>query len=234
MKRMKRGRKYGKRMSSRFRKIRGAFMSVKRICYNTVQLTNFNTTSTNGFYQYRSVSLSSGFTDNSATPPVVCSLTNLSEYQALFDQYKLCAYRVKLIPKFKNITSNTEVVTTGGTTYETPYFAIVKDHCARPNTAITTWDRAGLNSLLEDNKAYIVRGDRPVSIYIKPRVQETTSNGSRYIKSPWFNLDTNGAAVPHYGFHLFAFNRSFNSASFGATCLYDVSVTYYLKLKNLR
>lgn len=202
---------------------------VKRMVSGTTPLT-FSTTATTNFWKYNTVSLDSGFLNYSSGTALV-NLTNLAEYQALFDQYKLNGYKLTFRPKFFNYNYNQINPTTGTTTTNIPYFCIVKD----PMSTITPvggWSQSTLNTLLEQG-GKIIRADRTVSIYIKPKIVEQYGGGAnRYISPRFTDLTTvAGVATQHRGFHLFYFNGTWDTASVASNA-WDVYITYYLSFKN--
>lgn len=200
-------------------------VSVKRTCY--LGTINPNTVATYGFWQYRTVSLNSGFTDQSLAN--MGGLTNLSEYTALFDQYKLSAFKILLRPRRLDVQSSQDLYA-GATFLDRNYVTIVKDP-----TDITsptgTYTNATFNSFLECGKARTYRGDRPVSIYMKPKVQEQYGSGAnRYVTPKWTDLNTSGTTMPHRGFHLYFHNQAMTTSFMQ----YDVFITYYLKFKGMK
>lgn len=200
-------------------------ISVTRTCY----LGNFipDTVSTNGFWQYRTVSLTKGFLNQNATS--LGGLTNLSEYTALFDSYKMNAFKVVLRPRISSINRDQDVPTAGTTIQEIPYCTVIKD--SYDNTAPTgTYTAANLNTLLEDGRAKTYRADRPITIFMKPKVIEQYGSGAdRYVTPKFTRLNnSNGQDMPHRGFHTFFHMQNF--AALGALS-YDVWITYYLQFR---
>lgn len=204
-------------------------LTVKRMVSGTTPLT-FSTTATANFWRFNTVSLDSGFV-NYSTGSGIASLTNLTEYQALFEQYKLSAFKITFRPKFSNYNFNQINNTTGATVYNIPYFCIIKD----PATTVTPtggWSQSTLNTLLEHG-GKIVRADRPVSIYMKPKLVEQYGGGAnRYVSPRFTDLTTlAGTATQHRGFHMMYFNGSWDTGSVAQNA-WDVYITYYLKFTN--
>lgn len=200
-------------------------ISVKRTCY--LGTISPNTVATYGFWQYRTVSLNSGFTDQALAN--MGGLSNLSEYTALFDQFKLCAFKIVLRPRRLDVQS-TQDVPTGSSFLDRNYVTIVKDptDITSPTGLYTV---ATFNSFLECGKARTYRGDRPISIYMKPKVQEQYGSGAnRYVSPKWTDLNTSGTTMPHRGFHLYFHNQAMTNTFMQ----YDVFITYYLKFKGMK
>lgn len=223
----------GRRMRTSGRRTyrRGRFngLSVRRMCVSGSPLT-VSTTATSNFWRYQTVSLDSGFQQMDVAGTTLTSLTNRTEYQALFDEYRLSAFKVTLIPKFSNY--NTDQAAAYGTTL-IPYICIVKD--AQSKLVPTgTWSAATLNTLLE-NGGKIYRADRPINIYMKPLVTEQYGGGAdRYVRPRFTDLQSAaGTTMAHRGFHMFVFVGTWVAASM-AGLAWDVRTTYYLKFKNHR
>lgn len=198
-------------------------ISVKRTCYLGTIAPNTNTTP--GFWQYRSVSLNSGFTNETNTN--MGGLSNVAEYQALFDQFKLCAFKITLRPRANDLQYDQ---TGAALVRDIPYVSIVKD----PVDAVIPagiYSSSNLNSFLESGNVRTYRADKPVTIYMKPKVQEQFGSGAiRYVTPKWTTLDSTGINMPHRGFGCFFHNQSMT----GIFNTHDVFITYYLKFKGMR
>lgn len=208
---------------------RDVTLSVRRLCVSGSPMT-VSTTAVQNFWRYQTVSLDSGFQQFDVAGTTLVSLSNKGEYQALFDEYKLSAYKVTLIPKFVNYQTD-QAVALGSTLV--PYICIVKD----PQSKLVptgTWSATTLNILLE-NGGKIYRADRPINIYIKPKVTEQYGGGAdRYVSPKFTDLSTAaGTSMPHRGFHMFVFVGTWVPAAL-AGLAWDVRTTYYLKFKNMK
>lgn len=201
-------------------------VSVKRTVY--LGQISPNTTTINGYWQYRTVSLDTGFTNQ--TGASMGGLTNIAEYEALFDQYKLSAFKITLRPKVNDLQATQDVP--GATSFrDVPYVSIVKDPTDR-TTPSGTYNSTALNAFLELGRAKTYRGDRKVDIYMKPLVAEQYGGGAeRYVKPQWTDLNTAGKAMPHRGYHLFFHTQNLIAAAF---IQYDVFVTYYLQFRGMK
>lgn len=209
---------------------RGTILNVRRMVISASPMTVSTTTGVYGYWRYQTVSLDNGFQQFNVDGTALTSLTNKAEYQALFDEYKLSAYKVTLIPKFANYSTSQDAAL--GTTL-IPYICIVKD----PQSKLVPtglWSGATLNILLE-NGGKIYRADRPVNIYMKPKVTEQYGGGAdRYVSPKFTDLSSSaGTTMPHRGFHIFVFVGTWVAASMVGLA-WDVRTTYYLKFKNHR
>lgn len=217
--------RYGKR--TRWTRRGTPFISVKRTCY--LGAFTPNSTTTNGFWQYRTVSLTKGFFDASAAS--MGGLSNLTEYTSLFDLYKLGAVKITLRPNQQNMQSD-QVLYSSSTTQNIPYVSI----CIDPTDNVSptgVYNATTYNAFMEQgNRVRTKRADRTFSVYLKPKVIEQYGNGAdRYVSPRWTRLDnTAGQDMPHRGYHMFFHNQAF-SAGF---MTYDVFVTYYLRFKGAR
>lgn len=226
-------RKYG-RMSRRMTLYkRGFSLSVVRTIHCSSTLT-FNTVNTDGFWRYVQPSLDSIWT-NFNGGATLCSLTNKSEYQALFEQYKLSAVKFMFRPYVSNLTADQNFSGTQ-TIIPLPRVCILKD----PYSVITptgTFTQSTLNTLLEGG-GKVYRADRPWSVYLKPRIREQYGSGAiRHIKPQWTDLNTTaGTTMPHAGFHMFYFNDNFTNTagdpSGPSTYQCNLMVKLYLKFRN--
>lgn len=200
-------------------------IKVTRTCYlGQYQPT---TASTPGFWQYRTVSLTSGYNNQSGVN--MGGLSNLAEYVPLFDQFKLSAYKIVLRP---NQVDYNQPMNASSLTGVLPYVHVVHD----PMTATIpsgTYSAATVNQFLEQGNVRTYRGDRKVTIYVKrPKVREEYGTGAiRYISPTWTTLDNSfGQAMEHRGFHLMHSSQNL-AAAFPA---YDVFVTYYLRFRGMK
>lgn len=190
----------------------------------TMWLQNWapNTVGTSGFWRYYSVRLD--------------DMTNVSELTNLFDTYRLAAYKITFRPRYDNFSGNdtTDTVLPGVINQSGTMLHIVKD----PWSTVTptgTYSSANLNTFLEQgNKVKTYSGNKPVSVYIRGptinNVVEGPFNVQR-IRSPWLNTNGGGTAIYHNGFHVFAQDVNLTGV-FGQS--WDVFVTYYLMVKNLK
>lgn len=212
------------------RRIGVPLLRERRMCCGIVPIT-FSTTATANFWKYVAPSLDNGIDTFQAVPTIVASLTNKAEYAALFDQYKLSAWKIKFVPKYQDYNLNQGGAAAPTAGIDVPMLCIVKD----PYSTLTptgTWNQSTLNTLLEQG-GKVYRADKPVTVYMRPKVTEQYGGGAnRYISPRYTDLTTTaGTTMPHRGFHMFAFNTTWNNAALSQNA-WDVYITYYLSFKN--
>lgn len=222
----KRSGRFGKR--ARFSRRGTPYLRVRRTCY-LGQFTP-NTVSTNGFWQYRTVSLTKGFIDQSGAS--MGGLSNLSEYVAMFDLYKLKACKVTLRPNYVNMTTE-QIRYAGASVAAIPYVTTMID----PSDNVTpsgAYSAGTLNTFLEQGRVRTRRADRSIIVYFKPKIIEQYGAGAdRYVWPQWTRLDNAaGQDMPHRGYHMFFHNQ--NMDPFSVPINYDVHVTYYLQFKGAK
>lgn len=157
-------------------------------------------------------------------------ISNLGEYQALFDQYKLRKVVVKMIPYINSVNAP------GGLTYPgdmCPIFHYAIDH--------DTWtappaNEAGIGALRERNNYKWHKMDRPLTIVIKPRYQGyAEDNAGNPIsattgRGAW--LDMARDEVDHYG--LLGVFEGIQSQPANLIFNMRCEVTYYMCFKGVR
>lgn len=211
---------------------RNAFMQARRKVYSGYLTPGASlNTAVGNFWQFQTVSLNNGLFQYNATPTRLTGLTNVSEYAALYDQYRLRAVKFEFLPKMGAIVQTQVVGATPATTsaFQPPRVCIIKD----PMSTITpsgTYSSGTLNTLLE-NGGKIYRADRKFSVYLRPKIVEQYGTGAtRYVSPMWTSTDAAGLAMEHRGFHMFLFRNNFDTSS--ADFAFDVFTTYYLQFKN--
>lgn len=202
------------RIPRRVRSNNTAAINVKRITY-TGQW-NMNNVATDDFWKYYEPTLGNGF-------------NNTTEYQTVFDLYRVNAIKVSFMPRFDSLAGPV----TGGTpmTVRKPYFA----YCIDPESSLTpsgTYAQSTLNTLME-NGAKIVDASKPVHVYWRPKVAcaTTTATTTVWWKRPTFYrlTETN---LAHRGFHIMAFQNGFGTTFTDVS--WDVIVTMYVTFKNIK
>lgn len=211
---------------------KGAFMQVRRKVYAGYLTPDSSlNNSTNNFWQYQTISLTSGPQNFTSVASRLNGLTNRAEYAALYDLYRLRAVKYEFLPKMGAIVQTQVVGATPATTSgnDPPRICIIKD----PQSTLTpsgTYTSTNLNTLLE-NGGKIYRGDRKFSVYLRPKVTEQYGGGAnRFVSPMWTSTDATGLAMEHRGFHMFLFRNNFNTSQ--SDFAFDVFVTYYLQFKN--
>lgn len=220
--RMKRRRPSGRRMRRTMkrrrivrRRVRQARMAVKRTFY--VENWQPNSAGTNGFWRYYQFTAS--------------QLPSMSEFVALFDQYKINAVKVTFRPRFDSFQGNNTTDTTlpGVTNQSGTNMHVIRD----PYTTTFptgTYTVANMNSFMEQGNVKSYTGNRPFSIYIRP-TNNFTVDGANVERKRSKYINTSNLAIPHFGFHAYAQDNNF-SGTFGNS--WDVFYTYYMTFKNLR
>lgn len=193
-----------------------ALFSVKRTFYQGNWQPN--TTTTNGFWRLFA--------------PAMSDLPSLSEYQGLWDSFRIRGIKATFRPRYDSFAGNDTVDTTlPGVTNQsgTRAFVVVDPYTITGPTG--TYNAATLNTFLENgSKIRTYEGNRPFSIYWKPTVDRTLGNvstGGR-MKAPWLQFGA-GTAIAHYGFHVFMQDNAF-AGTFGNS--YDIFYTYYMQFKS--
>lgn len=200
-------------------------LTVKRTC--CLGTISPNVTTTNGFWQYRTVSLGEGFKDQ--TGASMGGLYNIGEFQALFDQYRMRAYKITLRPRAVNMVNDQTATAAFGR--DQNWVSVVVDP-ADIVSPTGTFTFTTLNSFLETGKVKTYRGDKTVNIFVKPKVFEQYGSGAnRLVKPDWTSTDATGTFAPHRGYHLFFHTNTMTSASLTP---YDVFITYYLQFRGQR
>lgn len=173
------------------------------------------TGSTSAFWQYRTV-----------TPT---TLSNWTEYQSLFDQYKLHRVKVTFRPRYDSFAGNdtTDVTLPGITNQAGCYVHIIND----PTSALTpsgTYVSTTLNAFMENGNVKTYQGNKPFSVYFKPMIDVTISGGNQRRPSPWLQCKDN--SVVHNGFH--AFMQDINmTGTFGQS--FDLFTTFYFSCRGM-
>jgi hypothetical protein len=142
---------------------------------------------------------------------------NSSELTALYDRYKITGVKVKIIP-----LSNT--ASAGGLSYlpELMYTFDTDDSSVPTET------------VMRQKCAKTKRLDKPVSIFIKPRVAGTlwqNALASGYSIAPNTYINCSTPSVEYYGLKLYFKNVDLRSTSTVAT-QFNIETTYYLAMKD--
>lgn len=204
---------------------RGARLSVKRTCY----LGNFqpSPTNVNTFWNYITPSLNKGFQWGGAA--VGGGLSNVTEYSAMFERYRLNGVKITLKPRSAMTVMPQDAVTN---TIRKGYWSVIKDPFSN-TVPLGSYNAATLNSFLENGRVRTFRADRDLSIYMKPWVIEQYGGGAnRYVRPKWTDLSTDGQNVLYRGFHLMAHMQDPASAPNFDT--FDVYITYYIQFAGMK
>lgn len=157
----------------------------------------------------------------------LANVPNFAELTALFDFYKMNAFKIELIPRYDSFAGNDNTDTTiPGVTNQAGTNAHVCYDTRTPATITGTYTSATLNTFLEQGRVKSFVGNRRIVIYYKPGVARTIS-GVNVFKGPTW-LSTSNTAVNHVGPQVFLNDINFNG-TFGNS--YDIYVTAYIMLK---
>lgn len=221
--------RFGKKRSSKlrrrlYRKVRRTTVSRLKLkpvafkrtfCLNSWAPATINATDFWKYYQFR-----------------MTDLPNLSEYQALFDTYKINGIKVTFRPRFDNYAGNdtTDITPPGVTNQGACYLHLIND----PYSTVTpsgTYTRTNLNSFLENGNVKSVKLTRPVSIYVKPTMTDSVGSGLPQAVRPKYLSLSNNANIVHNGFHAFISDVNMTGLFNQAV---DVFVTYYFSCKGMQ
>lgn len=152
-----------------------------------------------------------------------------SEFQSLFDSYRVNAIKLTLTPYFSGVDST---LTGPGIVYPTfqPRVYTLIDRNGFPAGSLATE-----NQFIESAQAQIVKKPcEPFEIYIKnPGVEAAVAIGGGFTAnamnkfSPW--LDTSNPSVEHWGA---AVGMVIPPNSVNGGFFYNVNVTYYMQFRN--
>lgn len=148
-------------------------------------------------------------------------LPNYTEFTNLFDQYRICAVKLTIIP------SITQTVLDGASTssYPLPEIRSIIDY---------TEDGTPLDfdELYQYATHKMTRGNRIHTRYFKPAVLTSAFEGvaaSAYIPKWKQWLTTDDSATPHYSIKV-----GLNAVKTANTCYFRVYAKYYLQMKNIK
>lgn len=160
-------------------------------------------------------------------------ISNLAEYQALFDVYKVHGIKLHFRPRYNLIGEMQSVPTSGVSTTDHQYVSFIMDKMSTA-TPVGAYSISTYNSFTELGNVITKRADRPFSIYLRrPVVSDQTIAGASYsTKQPWLNLGSAaGTDQPLRGFHMFMHTQTFTSSVFPTL---DVYATYYVSFRGMK
>lgn len=211
----------------RLRTARNVEITVSRRCY--VGNPTFNTTTTAGFYSYVSTSLSTAGTIGGTA---LTGLSNVSEYAAVFDQYRINSITYEFVPRTGPYMQQQTVPSTGTSFADKNYITILIDPYGRTNPT-GTYTVSTYNAFQESGKPKMYDAGKKITVTIRnPKVVDLTGNASapRYLRPQWFDLSSSGNNVPHQGMYIFAHCGQFTAANFPQV---DVFVTYNISFRGM-
>lgn len=164
--------------------------------------------------------------------PAMSVLPNLSEYQALFDQYKINGIKITLRPRWTGYDGSNN--TTAGTTNE-PLQNV--HYIIDPLSQITrtgAYSSTTFNSFCEQGNVRSVTGTKVINIYWKPMHNEDAGTGitnAKLVGPRWLSL-ASATSVVQQGVHIFLQDPNFANAAAGWG--YDVFFTYYFQVRGMK
>lgn len=184
------------------------------------------TVSTGRFWSYVTTSLTSAGT---LFTTALGGLTNMTEYDALFDTYALKGVKFEFQPKLVDISQPQTYDSVSPAVLDRGYIDVIID--PKSNTVPSgTLTGATYNAFAEIGNPKTYRADKPFSVYFKPLIQEQYGGGfNRYITPR--PTDITATAMQHRGFHIFWRNQNMSSVT---NVSFDVYVTYYLQFRGKR
>lgn len=148
-------------------------------------------------------------------------LPNYTEFTNLFDQYRICAVKLTIIPGVTE--SSLEGASTSS--YPLPEVRSIIDY---------TEDAAPLDfdEMYQYANCKMTRGNKMHTRYIKPAVLTSAFEGvaaTAYIPKWKQWLTTDDSATPHYSIKV-----GINAVKTANTCYFRVYAKYYLQMKNIK
>lgn len=178
-----------------------------------------STASATGFWRYYNPSLS--------------LLPSLSEFQALFDLYKIKAIKLTLRPRYDNFAGNdtTDVTLPGTTAQGGTNVHVLIDPDSTTIVPTGTYTSTNLNSFLENGRVKSYTGNKPISIYWKPKVGDSMAVGEARVRPKWMGTSATPASIVHHGVNVFLQDTNF-TGTFNQS--FDVFCTFYMMFKSLK
>lgn len=202
-------------------------LTVKRRCF--VGSVTPSTAATTSFYCMVNPSLGSAGTLWGTS---LSGLSNLAEYQALFDQFRINAVKLELHPTSVDYNFDQLQPSTGTTFYPRGYVSYIIDR--RGTTAPAgTYTSTTYNAFTEIGPVKQRRADKKISIYLsKPLITEQFGGGAtRYVTPKFADMNASGTAMPHQGIYMFVHQQGFSTASWPT---FDVYATYYVTFRGMK
>ena len=155
-------------------------------------------------------------------------LPNVSEYKALYDQYKITGIKFTAVPRTSMTTQGVVTGTTAPVGYGQVVTAIDYDDAANP---------IAKDTLLEYGSAKFTPSSKVHSRFFRPKVLNAVwvniaSTGYSPVKAPW--VDQANDNLPHYGLKMWIDPPENSSGGSNSSISYDVYATYYFMCKNTR
>lgn len=151
-------------------------------------------------------------------------MPGFTEFQALYDQYKIKAVKVSLFPKFSQSEGPDATMLNSN---NLPQVMSILDY----DSLATPWL---ISDLVQYQNLKVSRGNRVHTRYLKPRnliqmYNGIASTGYAVSRSMW--LDTSNSSIPHYGLYGIVDTSQVGT---GVRVVYDVKIDYYIAVKNVK
>lgn len=162
----------------------------------------------------------------------LAQIQGFGDITALFDQYKINAFKLQLIPRFDSFSGeNTTDTTLPGITNQSGTYVHVAYDPYSTTAPSGTYTSATLNTFMEQGRIKTYAGNRPINIYWKPTIlgQYGNSYSDMYVPSRW--LPTTQTGIAHWGPQIFYADNALNG-TFGNS--FDLYLTVYATVRNLK
>lgn len=158
-------------------------------------------------------------------------LPSASELTSLFDQYRITGIKVTVRPRYDSFAGNDTTDTTlpGVTNQGGNDIHVIID----PNNDLTpagAYNTTTLNTFLENGNVQTFSGNRPFSVFVRPKVGlDVGGVASAQRSSQW--IQTSQPGILHYGMQMFITDVGM-TGNFGNS--YDFFYTFYIECKGIR
>lgn len=178
----------------------------------------------NSTYTFSTAGPSTGFWNNIQF--AMNSLPNLTEYQALFREYKLNRVKLTFVPRYDGVDQ------TGAGTGASK--ALISMRVVGPDAVVPagSYNQSSLNAFLETGARTRVF-NRPISVFFKPTIPRDVNDAVVAVSGPtWMRLNplSSGPNQVHHGVSFYMHFNGFAVPTSTFTC--DVYYTYYFQLRN--
>lgn len=197
------------------RGIKSPVMSVARTFYTGSWAFGNGTTS--DFWRYSSFSLN--------------TLPNVTEYTALFDEYKINAIKVQYRPSYDSVSLDADSALTTAPNFTVSAHTLIDQESTTLPTG--SYSSVVLNNFLENGKVRTRNGLKPFSVFYKPKMYAQVSGSgtaARPIASTW--IRTSDTAALHYGHHVFLQTNALVIPTIPIR--YDCFVTFYAQFRGMK
>lgn len=163
--------------------------------------------------------------------PPMAILPNLSEYSALFDQYKINGIKITLRPRWTGFDGADTTSTASNKPLQSVHYIV------DPLSQITragTYGASTFNTFCENGNVKSVVGVKPINIYWKPMHNEDAGTGitNARLVGPRYLSFASATNVQQNGVHIFLQDPNFANAATGWG--YDVFFTYYFQVRGMK